>query len=333
MSHKARRATILLGGIPIDVYQLPNGSYELYSKTVTDAIEKRHGSFAEFLSGKSSEALPYKDFNYAEVMEVEVEGSNRPIKPIPPKIAYAYWRYHAPRNPLAAALVTACMEESVERRADIAFGVNRTETERQQRFADNFSQDAIAERELLDKQMELAAKRLEAARAEVEAQANFGKLTSLDIYQSIQNIAQRLVAEGNVASNMALSYELTMTAKKVPDLAEVAEQGKKLLSAHMVTPEIPQSPTELGEAIADSLALPKPYSAQKINKALELAGLQYLEVTVNSRTKKEEKTWLPTEAGKEYSEMLIDTARSNGKTVYKLRWFSAVVPMIEAHLD
>jgi len=322
MTQKAKRGLIYLGHIPLDVYQMPNGQYELYSKGVTDAVNKRHGSLPEFLGGSSLEALPHKGFKLADLEEIEVEGGSFPIKPIPINIATAYWKYQYRRgNQLAGAIVDACLQESIERRADAIFNVNRTEEERQQRFSNNFTPEAIAHQVLLDKQMELAHLQLEAARAQAEVQAKTQGMSSMEVYESIKGIALRLVNEGNIKSELALSYELTITAKSVPELKEAAEEGKRLLSAQMVVPEIPKSPTELADHLKAKFGR-KDISNRKVNIALESFGWQY---------KDTDKQWNPTESGKPYCEMLIDSTCQTGKTVFKLRWFSSVMPKLEEY--
>lgn len=61
-------------------------------------------------------------FNLRQISEVEVEGSNFPIKPVPIRIALAYCSFEYKRgNQLAGALLTACAEESISRRADAVF--------------------------------------------------------------------------------------------------------------------------------------------------------------------------------------------------------------------
>jgi len=130
---KARKAIIQLGSNLLEVFQLPTGEYRLSQSEVTGVIGKPNRSIIEFLQAKSSEVLQYKEFELSKALPVE--SSNKPIKPISIQVATAYWRYWDKRNNLqASALVDACVLESIERRADKAFGIERTEREYNDRF-------------------------------------------------------------------------------------------------------------------------------------------------------------------------------------------------------
>lgn len=133
---KARRRTIKLGDISLSVFQLAAGAYRLSQTQVAEAIGKDESSFREFLESKSPEALPYKDF---ESGKLSVEGSNKPINPIPVPLAIAYWTKEARvGNSIAFRLLAASAVEAIERRADKAFGVQRTEDEYNLRFKNVF---------------------------------------------------------------------------------------------------------------------------------------------------------------------------------------------------
>ncbi|MCC3409596.1 MAG: hypothetical protein JGK17_29395 [Microcoleus sp. PH2017_10_PVI_O_A] len=79
---------------------------------------------------KSPEALPYKGFRSKKT---SIKGNNVQINIIPIDLAVAYWIKEAiTGNATAARLLGACAAESIERRADSAFGVQRAEEERQE---------------------------------------------------------------------------------------------------------------------------------------------------------------------------------------------------------
>lgn len=131
--YKAKEATLVLGNAVIKVFQLPNGEYRLSQSEVTKTIGKPNRSIIEFLNGKSVEALSHRSFELSE--SLSVDSFNKPIKPIPIRIATAYWRYWDKKgNAQATAIVDSCIQEAIERRADAAFGVHRTEQEYNQRF-------------------------------------------------------------------------------------------------------------------------------------------------------------------------------------------------------
>jgi hypothetical protein len=130
---KVKATPIELGSFIITVMQMPNGSYCLSRTDVADLINNPRQSFTTFLGTNSDLALPYKDF---VPQKARIEGtSGAPSDAIPIKIATAYWRYWDKKdNLIASAIVDACVQESIERRADVAFGVIRSEQERNERF-------------------------------------------------------------------------------------------------------------------------------------------------------------------------------------------------------
>jgi len=130
---KAKQRTITLGIIPLYVFQLSSGKYKLSQTQVTEAIGKEELSFRQFLASKSPEALPYKEFR---PVKMSVEGRNAPINPIPVPLAIAYWTKESlAGNLLAIRLLAASANEAIERRADAAFGVRRSEGEYNKRFS------------------------------------------------------------------------------------------------------------------------------------------------------------------------------------------------------
>lgn len=154
-TQKAVKATISLGSIPLDVYQMPDGSYKLYVESVIGAIDRPNDDLLRFLQGKSPQALPYKDRSLQQEPMVEVEDYGGYIKPIPVNLATAYWLYHTIKgNPKAQALVQASLIETIERRADKAFEFKRTEEEYNQKFGETL-EDALAykKEEISDRRM------------------------------------------------------------------------------------------------------------------------------------------------------------------------------------
>ncbi|AFZ25033.1 hypothetical protein Cylst_2839 [Cylindrospermum stagnale PCC 7417] len=136
-TQKAVKTTINLGSIPLDVCQMPDGSYKLYVESVIAAIDRPNDDLLRFLQGKSPQALPYKDRSLQQEQMVEVEDYGGYIKPIPVNLATAYWLYHAIKgNPKAQALVQASLIETIERRADKTIELKRAEEEYNQKFGE-----------------------------------------------------------------------------------------------------------------------------------------------------------------------------------------------------
>ena len=100
-----------------------------------------------------------------------------------------------------------------------------------------------------------------------------------------------------------------------------------MLSAHNQVEEIPLSPTKLGKIIAEQLGFDKPISARRINQILITIGFQDAERVSNSKGKTKIQYKL-TKLGEEYARIQLDTARGHNKTVYVIRWFKSVIPII-----
>ena len=127
---KAKRATIQLGDRELDVFQLPNGEYRLSQSQVAQAAEKPEANFRNFLGTKWLKALPGLDSSSETFSKVDYEGRGRPITAVPPAIAFAFWVFQVwQRNKSALPLVIALGTETLTRRADAAFGVQRSEAE------------------------------------------------------------------------------------------------------------------------------------------------------------------------------------------------------------
>lgn len=144
---KAKRASIKVGELELDVFMLPNGDYTLSQTQVAEAVEKEEFAFRDFLKGKSPQALPYKGFKAGKQ---SVEGSKGKINIIPVDLAVAFWTKEAiAKNVNAILLLSACAIEAIERRADKVFNQKRTEEEYNERLEARMSGKA-ARRQLTD---------------------------------------------------------------------------------------------------------------------------------------------------------------------------------------
>lgn len=144
---KASRTTIFLGEIPIEVYQLPDGQYRLSGRNVTDAIAEANNTLIRFYGVKSLKDLPSADLERYKINPGK-EGS--PFEPVSIKDASLFWHGMSKKGNITADQITqAALIESIERRADAAFGVQRTEEERNIRFKARMD-GKIARRSLCD---------------------------------------------------------------------------------------------------------------------------------------------------------------------------------------
>lgn len=139
MADKAKKATINFGGNQLEVYQLPSGIYKFSQTQAAKAVGKDESSFRRFLNNTAPKLLPPEDL---VVGEVQVEGSNILIKASHPKVILMYWDNQAEKkNVKAKALLAAGTEETLNRLADQAFGVNKSEVEYQQETLVNIQQN------------------------------------------------------------------------------------------------------------------------------------------------------------------------------------------------
>jgi hypothetical protein len=177
MSDKAKRQEVSIGTIPIEGFQMPDGSYQMSLTSAATAIKLKVQNASDFLRSKAAERLLGKGYT-PQKNEIEVEptgpgrGQTR-ITALPLRVVSAYWLWQTSRgNKDALALVNALLEESLERRFDAAFGVERSEAERQTRLTEIMDvsreefealAEAMAEPDLLRAENELLKQQLKDA--------------------------------------------------------------------------------------------------------------------------------------------------------------------------
>lgn len=141
MTDKAQREEILIGSVNVQGFQMPNGEYRMSLNSAAEAVGLNRRNAFEFLRSKTAERLLGEGYT-GSISEVEIESEGRSrgqsrISAIPLNIVARYWLWQTSRgNKQAFALVDALLEEGLERRFDEAFGVARTEHERQERTAE-----------------------------------------------------------------------------------------------------------------------------------------------------------------------------------------------------
>lgn len=142
-TQKAVKAQIELGSITLDVYQLPNSQYFLSLTQVAESIEMSLKRMSQLRELELSLTIYPQGFRMSE--SIKVEGGTKPVQIISLDDTVKYWTLAASRqNMKAFLLVSACAAETLERRADAAFGIDRSEEERQQRL--KIRQDGIQAR-------------------------------------------------------------------------------------------------------------------------------------------------------------------------------------------
>ena len=125
-SIKATRATVAVGGLTVDAFMLPDGSYRMSQTQAAEAVGKDEINARRFLTSKSINAIRGGGYT-----PDSIESGQTRFNALPLDVVTAYWLYQSSQsNKQALALVWALLSESLERRFDNAFGVVRTEQER-----------------------------------------------------------------------------------------------------------------------------------------------------------------------------------------------------------
>jgi hypothetical protein len=134
MTIKAIKATIILGDIDLDVYQLPDGQYFLSLTQVAETIDMPLKRMSQIRELKMAQTLYPQGFRMSE--KVKVEGGTKPVTIISLDDVAKYWTLAAfqTQNAKAMSLLAASQAEALERRADTAFGIKRAEEERNDRY-------------------------------------------------------------------------------------------------------------------------------------------------------------------------------------------------------
>ena len=145
-SIKATRASVQIGSLEVDGFMLPDGSYRMSQAQVAQSVGKSPVNALRFLESKALKGLlgeGYTDYT-PEQIEIEPEPGRRGqsrFNALPLEVATAYWVNQCFQgNKQALALVIALTTESLERRFDNAFGVTRTEQERNERLEQRIQQ-------------------------------------------------------------------------------------------------------------------------------------------------------------------------------------------------
>ena len=147
-SIKATRAFVQIGALEVDGFMLPDGSYRMSQTQAAEAVGLSRRNVSDFLRSKAIKALIGKGYTgtILEREEIEIEpepgkrGQSR-FMAMPLEIVSAYWQWQSHRgNKKALALCIALMTETLERRFDTAFGVTRTEQERNERLQERIQQ-------------------------------------------------------------------------------------------------------------------------------------------------------------------------------------------------
>ncbi|MBD2428667.1 hypothetical protein [Phormidium sp. FACHB-1136] len=144
---KAQRATVQIGPLSVDGFQMPDGSYRMSQTQAAECIGKPEINARRFLDSRGIKALRgegYTPDSVAIESTDQSRGQSR-VNALPLDVISAYWLWEASKgNQQAIALCYALMAETLERRFDAAFGVERSESERNAILAQRLQQTESA---------------------------------------------------------------------------------------------------------------------------------------------------------------------------------------------
>jgi hypothetical protein len=146
---KAKRSMVQIGPLSVDGFQMPDGSYRMSITGTAESVGLIRRNAFEFLRSKAAKRLLGDGFT-GSIFEIEVESTGQQvgqtrIQAIPLNVVGKYWLWQSYRgNKQAFALVDALLEESLERRFDAAFGIERSESERDALLAQRLQADLAA---------------------------------------------------------------------------------------------------------------------------------------------------------------------------------------------
>ncbi|MEH2198156.1 hypothetical protein [Nostoc sp.] len=197
--NKAKRALIQIAGIEIEVFQLPDGTYVMSQSQASKAIGLSEIRFRRFLSEKSSEVSPEEDLSFDKF---SISGTGRQIKAIPANIASDFWLSQVSKgNNKAIALVSACMQEALQRRCDTAFGTTKTEHQYEQQTTINREQWETRRKYLREQHtnFEFACKTYGFSCA-----STHNKLTLAAVHKTAKELKELEIIQGN--KDVGLNY-------------------------------------------------------------------------------------------------------------------------------
>lgn len=138
-SVKATRAVVEIGSFTVDGFMLPDGSYKMSLTQAAEIVGLGVQNASDFLRSKALKSLLGESYT-PQIFEIESDDQDRGqsrIRALPLEIVRKYWLWQAYRgNKQSLALVDALLAETLERRFDQAFGVIRTEDERNERLSE-----------------------------------------------------------------------------------------------------------------------------------------------------------------------------------------------------
>jgi hypothetical protein len=142
---KAKRTTVEIGPLSVDGFQMPDGSYRMSQTSAAESVGLGRQNVSDFLRSKVIKSLLGEGYT-GQIFEIEVEGAAQVrgqarINAVPLEVVIAYWHWQSHRgNKQALQLCIALATETLERRFDAAFGVERSDRDRNVLLAQRLQQ-------------------------------------------------------------------------------------------------------------------------------------------------------------------------------------------------
>jgi hypothetical protein len=145
MTELAKRSPVQVGAFEIEGFMLADGSYRMSQSQAAECIGLKRQNVSDFLRSKAIKRLLGEGFtcqiSNAEEIEISAEMQSRGqsrFRAMPLEAVIAYWQWQSHRgNKIALSLCVALSLETLERRFDAAFGIDRSEKERDERLTNN----------------------------------------------------------------------------------------------------------------------------------------------------------------------------------------------------
>lgn len=137
--------------------------------------------------------------------------------------------------------------------------------------------------------------------------------------QDIASIIDLTLGKTDLDPKLIAGLKLNAIAKYHPAYEMLVETVKPSLSISVETELV--RPTKLGEMLAETTG--ETWSAIKVNKLLIEQEFQV------KNPDGKNPAYLPTEKGKKYGQLVLDTAKGRDKTVQSLQWHKEVLEAIE----
>ena len=141
--------------------------------------------------------------------------------------------------------------------------------------------------------------------------------------ESINALAVWLKDAGLDESAIA-HWKFNALAKKFPDLADIIEDAKKLISSNVPLPEVGMTATELASRLSEDLD--RKIKPAQVNEALVELGLQV-------RPENGKRIWQLTEAGTSYGFSRLATSKTNDWSGPQVTWRESVIPLLIEYFE